>query len=61
MRTVFSIDRASTLVLGVIGVLISLKGLKLKIALSVLLDVTGLARTRIESVFRVASTIKASL
>ena len=61
MRTVFSIDRASTLVLGVMGVLMSLKGLKLKMALSVLLDVTGLARTRIESVFSVASTIKASL
>lgn len=61
MRTVFSIDRASTLVLGVMGVLMSLKGLKLKIALSVLLEVAGLARTRIESAFSVASTIKASL
>ena len=61
MRTVFSIDRASTLVLGVMGVLMSLNGLKLKMALSVLLDVAGLARTRIESAFSVASTIKASL
>ena len=61
IRVVFSIDLINTFVRGVIGECASLNGLKLRTAFRMRFDVEGLARTRIESVLRVASTSKASL
>jgi hypothetical protein len=62
MRVVFSIDLTRTFVLGVKGELeASLKGLKLKRADVMRLDVFGLWRTRMDKVFKVASTTKGSL
>ena len=58
---VFSIDFTRTFVFGVNGPLASLKGLKLRMAFKMRLDVPGLVRMRIESVFKVASTRRASL
>jgi hypothetical protein len=61
IRVVFSIDLTMTFVFGVMGVLASFNGLKLRMALRIRLAVTGLIRMRIASVFRVASTTRASL
>ena len=58
---VFSIDFRSTLVLGVIGELASLSGLKLRMVLTMRADVLGLVRTRTERVLSVPSTRMASL
>ena len=61
MRVVFSMDFTKTLVLGVIGEFASLRGLKLRTAFRILLDVLGRVRISTDSVFRVASTSNASL
>lgn len=61
MRVVFSIDFTSTRVFGVIGELASFSGLKFRTEFRILLEVVGLVRTRTESVFKVASTSRASL
>jgi hypothetical protein len=61
MRVVFSIDFTRTLDFGVMGEFASLRGLKFKMALTMRLEVLGLLRTRIERVFKVASTSTASL
>jgi hypothetical protein len=62
MRVVFSIDFTRTLVFGVKGEPVaSLNGLKLKRVDMMRLEVFGLWRTRIDKVFKVASTIKGSL
>lgn len=50
-----------TFVLGVIGVLVSFRGLKFIIAFNILLDVMGLIRMSIDNVFRVESTVRTSL
>ncbi len=61
IRVVFSIDFMSTFVFGVMGEFASLRGLKLRTALTILLDVPGLVRIRIERVLSVPSTSRASL
>ena len=61
IRVVFSIDLTSTRVFEVMGEFVSLRGLKLSTAFRMRLDVDGLVRTSTERVFKVASTIKASL
>lgn len=62
IRVVFSMDFTTTLILGVKGAAAaSLKGLKLKRVETMRLDVFGRWRTRIDKVFRVASTSKGSL
>jgi hypothetical protein len=61
MRVVFSIDLIITRDLGVSGELASLRGLKLRRALMIRLDVVGRVLMMIDMQFRVASTIKASL
>jgi hypothetical protein len=61
MRVVFSIDLIITRVLGVRGELASLRGLKLRRALMIRLDVAGRVLMMIDMQFKVASTIKASL
>lgn len=61
IRVVFSIDFTITFVFGVMGACASLKGLKLRTAFRIRVDVEGRARTRIDRVLRVASTIKTSL
>ncbi len=61
MRVVFSMDLTTTFVLGVKGACASLKGLKLRTAFTIRVDVEGLARTRTDRVLRVASTTRASL
>ena len=58
---VFSIDLTRTRVLGVIGELASLRGLKFKMAFMMRLAVEGLVRTRTDRQFKVASTTNASL
>lgn len=61
IRVVFSIDLTKTFIFGVMGELASFRGLKLRTMLRILLEVAGLLRIRIESVFKVASTTRASL
>lgn len=61
IRVVFSMLLRSTRVLGVIGELASLSGLKFITALRIRLDVDGLLRMRIDRQFKVPSTTRASL
>lgn len=61
MRCVFSMDLTMTLFLGVSGELANFKGLKVRRAFRMRLDVPGRVRTRMDMQFRVASTINASL
>ncbi len=61
MRVVFSIDLIKTRVFAVMGELASLRGLKLSTAFRMRFDVDGLVRTSTGSVFKVASTVNASL
>ena len=61
MRVVFSIDFTSTLFRGVKGEFASLKGLKFRTALTILLDVAGRVRMSTDRVLSVASTSRASL
>lgn len=58
---VFSMDLMSTRVLGVMGELASLSGLKLRTAFMMRLDVDGLVRIRMDREFMVPSTTSASL
>jgi len=60
-RVVFSIDFTMTRVLGVRGALLRLRGLNESTALRMRFDVVGRVRIRTESVFNVASTMRASL
>lgn len=61
IRVVFSMDLARTRVLGVMGELASLSGLKFITALRIRLDVEGLVRMRTDRQFSVPSTTRASL
>jgi hypothetical protein len=61
MRVVFSIDLTMTLFLGVMGEFASFRGLKLRRAFRIRLEVPGRVRTRIDKQFSVASTRRASL
>lgn len=61
IRVVFSIDRTSTLVFGVMGEFASLSGLKLRTELMIRPDVFGRVRIKIERQLSVASTRRASL
>jgi hypothetical protein len=58
---VFSMDLTTTRNLDVIGELASLRGLKFRIALSILGAIGGLVRMRIDIEFKVASISMASL
>jgi hypothetical protein len=61
MRVVFSIDFTRTLFFGVMGELASFRGLKLRIAFMIRLDVLGRVRTSMDRELSVASTRRASL
>jgi hypothetical protein len=58
---VFSIDLTITRILGVMGELACLRGLKFRMTFKILFEVWGRARIRIDREFRVASTSTASL
>ena len=61
IRVVFSTDLRATPVLGVIGEFATLRGLKFRTVLMILLAVLDLVLTRMDKQFNVASTTMASL
>jgi len=60
-RIVFSMDLALTFVRGVMVEPTNWKGLKVKIAFKILLEIDALVRARTPILFRVAVTMRASL
>jgi len=58
---VFSMDLALTFIRGVMVELTNWKGLKVKMAFNILLDIAALVRARTPILFSVAVTMRASL